>query len=121
KDASINLLDTLVIKQEFVPISESQWRPAQANFDFVGGLLGFRIDGYFVAVFSDYTLRDAPSPRGFREVLRIEEGVNKKDSAYWSAHRPLALSEEEALDYVRKDSIRRRRESKSYLDSLDRE
>lgn len=121
KDASINLLDTLVIKQEFIPISESQWHPAQVNLDFVGGLLGFRIGGYFVAVFSDYTLRDAPSPKVYREVLRIEAGANEKDSAYWGAHRPLALTEEEALDYVRKDRIRRRRESKPYLDSLDRE
>lgn len=120
KDASINLLDTLAIKQEFVPIADSQWQPSQVHFDFVGGLLGFRIGGYFAAVFSDYTLSEPLGRRAFREVLRIEAGVNEKDSAYWNEHRPLALTEEETLDYVRKDSIRLRRESKAYLDSLDR-
>src|SRR5690606_2654174 len=56
----------------------------------------------------------------FNEVLRIAEGVNKRDSLYWNTHRPLLLTEEEQLDYIRKDSLQRRRESKPYLDSLDR-
>ncbi len=120
KEASLNLLDTLAIKQDFVPISESQWQPAQVYFEFVGGVLGFRIGGYFAAVFSDYTLREPPGRRSFREVLRIEEDVNEKDSTYWRTHRPLALTREEALDYRQKDSIRLRRESQAYLDSMDR-
>lgn len=120
KESSINLLDSLSIKQDFIPISESQWQPANVHFDFVGGLFGFRVGGYFAAVFSDYTLIQPPDRSTFREVLRIEAGVNEKDSAYWNQHRALALTEEEAQDYLRKDSIRARRESKAYLDSLDR-
>lgn len=119
KESSINLLDTLAIKQNFIPISKSQWQPANVHFDFVGGLFGFRVGGYFAAVFSDYTVIQPPDRRHFREVLRIEAGVNEKDSTYWNRHRALALTEEEALDYIRKDSIRARRESKAYLDSLD--
>ncbi|MEC3880668.1 DUF5686 and carboxypeptidase regulatory-like domain-containing protein [Parapedobacter sp. 10938] len=120
KASSINILDTLDIRQEFIPIESGQWQPSSIRFDFVGGLLGFRIGGYFAAVYSDYETNPAIEKGSFNEVLRITEGVNKRDSAYWATHRPLLLTEEERLDYIRKDSLQRRRESKPYLDSLDR-
>ncbi|MGV3761721.1 DUF5686 and carboxypeptidase regulatory-like domain-containing protein [Parapedobacter sp.] len=120
KASGINILDTLDIRQEFIPIDSSQWQPSSIRFDFIGGLLGFRIGGYFAAVYSDYATHPAIEKGAFNEVLRIAEGVNKRDSAYWAAHRPLLLTEEERLDYIRKDSLQRRRESKPYLDSLDR-
>ena len=120
KESSVNIIDTLAIQQAFIPMESGQWHPSSIRFDFVGGLLVFRIGGYFAAVYSEY----APNPeikRGiFNEVLRITEGVNERDTAYWTEHRPLLLTEEERLDYIRKDSLQRRRESKEYLDSLDR-
>ncbi|WP_257669427.1 DUF5686 and carboxypeptidase regulatory-like domain-containing protein [Parapedobacter tibetensis] len=120
KESGVNIIDTLAIQQEFIPLEYGQWQPSSIRFDFVGGLLGFRIGGYFAAVYSDY----APNPdieKGlFNEVLRITEGVNEKDSAYWAEHRLLLLTEEERLDYIHKDSLQQRRESKEYLDSLDK-
>lgn len=121
KASSINILDTLGIQQEFIPLENGQWQPSGIRFDFVGGLLGFRMGGYFAAVYSEYTFNPQIEKNLFREKLRITEGVNKRDSAYWAERRPLMLTEEEQLDYVRKDSLRQRRESKEYLDSLDRE
>lgn len=120
KASGINILDTLDIRQEFIPIDSDQWQPSSIRFDFVGGLLGFRIGGYFAAVYSDYETNPAIEKGSFNEVLRIAEGVNKRDSVYWATHRPLLLTEEEQLDYIRKDSLQRRRESKPYLDSIDR-
>lgn len=120
KASGINILDTLNIRQEFIPIDSSQWQPSSIRFDFVGGLLGFRMGGYFAAVYSNYATHPQIQKGLFNEVLRIAEGVNERDSAYWAAHRPLLLTEEEQLDYIRKDSLQRRRESKVYLDSLDR-
>ncbi|SEL80963.1 DUF5686 and carboxypeptidase regulatory-like domain-containing protein [Parapedobacter koreensis] len=119
KGSSINILDTLGIQQEFIPLEHQQWQPSSIRFDFVGGLLGFRIGGYFAAVYSDYNLQPDIKKNRFNETLRITEGVNKRDSAYWAENRPLLLTEEEELDYIRKDSIQRRRESKEYLDSVD--
>src|SRR5690606_2183358 len=46
--------------------------------------------------------------------------VTQRDSTYWVDNRPTPLTEEESRDYVFKDSIRRRNESKEYLDSVDR-
>lgn len=121
KDAGINFVDSLSIRQEFIPVDGEIWMPASIRFDFQGGIFGFRIGGQFAAVFSDYRIGGEPLPKSaFRELLRIDADVNKKDSAYWAEHRPLALTEEEQLDYIKKDSLRRRRESPAYLDSLDR-
>ncbi len=121
KESSVNVIDTLDIQQAFIPVEGEAWYPSNVRFDFVGGLLGFRIGGYFAAVYSDYTPNPEIRKGLFKEVLRITEGVNQRDSAYWAENRPLLLTEEERLDYIRKDSLQRRRESKEYLDSLDRE
>lgn len=121
KEAGINFVDSLQIRQEFIPVDGRFWMPASIRFDFQGGIFGFRIGGQFAAVFSEYRIGGEPLPRAsFRELLRIDANVNNKDSAYWAQNRPLALTEEEEWDYIRKDSLRRRRESPAYLDSLDR-
>ena len=120
KESGINMLDTLDIRQQFIPFDGGQWQPSGVRFDFVGGLFSFRIGGYFVAVYSDYMFNPDIEKKRFNEVLRIAEGANEKDSAYWAEHRPLLLQEDERLDYIRKDSLQRRRESAAYRDSLDR-
>lgn len=120
KESSINMVDTLTIRQEHIRLTEEAWLPASIHFEFRGGLLGFELGGQFVAVFTDYNLEQSFPKSTFRESLKIDAGVNQKDSAYWESGRPIALSEEERLDYIKKDSLQLRRESAEYLDSLDR-
>jgi hypothetical protein len=55
-----------------------------------------------------------------REVLVVEQEANTRDSAYWAEIRPVPLTQEEKLDYQRKDSLEEIRESKVYKDSVDR-
>ncbi|AYA38247.1 carboxypeptidase-like regulatory domain-containing protein [Hymenobacter oligotrophus] len=57
---------------------------------------------------------------GKHEVLRVEKGVNERDSAYWAQIRPVPLTDEEKRDYRVKDSTEVVRNSKPYQDSLDR-
>ncbi|WP_345230458.1 DUF5686 and carboxypeptidase regulatory-like domain-containing protein [Olivibacter ginsenosidimutans] len=120
KTSSINFVDSLNIKQLFTPINQEIWMPSNVQLDFIGGLLGFQVGGYFTAIYQDYQLTRLPKRKRFKEVLAIDEGVNKKDSAYWANHRPIPLTMEEQQDYIDKDSLRKRRESKSYLDSIDK-
>ncbi len=54
------------------------------------------------------------------EVLLVEKGVNERDSSYWSQIRPVPLTEEEKIDYHKKDSSEVIRNSRPYQDSLDR-
>jgi hypothetical protein len=54
------------------------------------------------------------------EVMLVEKGVNERDTSYWSQMRPVPLTEEEKVDYHKKDSSEVLRKSRPYQDSLDR-
>ncbi|GGF16423.1 DUF5686 and carboxypeptidase regulatory-like domain-containing protein [Hymenobacter cavernae] len=54
------------------------------------------------------------------EVMRVDKGVNERDSGYWATVRPIPLTEEEKVDYHVKDSTETIRNSRPYQDSLDR-
>jgi hypothetical protein len=119
KNTGINLLDTLTIEQQFIKVDTS-YVPSNVNFRFNGDVLGFKFEGYYLGVYSNYNLR--PNfPKGYfnGEILKVTNAVNQKDSAYWSNNRPIPLTQEEKVNYVRKDSVAVRKESKSYLDSLE--
>lgn len=54
------------------------------------------------------------------EEMRVNDDANKKDTIYWTEIRPVPLTSEEALDYKQKDSVEIIRNSKSFLDSVDK-
>jgi len=123
KNAQILFVDTLSIKQIFVPViaDNSVWMPASNQFTFHFSLLGFEGNGNYVGVFSNYNLQPAFAENFFKgEVMKVNEDANKKDTAYWSSARPVPITAEEQQDYIKKDSAQARKESKPFLDSLDR-
>lgn len=120
KKANISFADTIKINQQFVPVSNKAWMTSTIRLDFTGGLLGFKLGGYFISVYKNYDLDPAFNKKDFNEVLRITNGINKKDSTYWNQQRPIPLTNEEKTDYERKEVLAKKRESKPYLDSLDK-
>lgn len=122
KDAKIDFVDTLKVKQLHAPIlGDSLWMPIAINFGFHFRFLGFRGDGYYNAVMSDYQINPTFPKKFFKnEVLKVEDEANKKDTAYWKENRPIPLTVEEKDDYHRKDSIAKIKGSKNYKDSVDR-
>ena len=120
KEANIQFVDTLNVRQEFIPVNAKTWMPSSVRFDFTGGFLGFKFGGYFIALYNNYDLNPGLNPEDFKEVLNISKEVNKKDTAYWKQARPIPLTIEEQTDYVKKAVLATKRESKEYLDSLDR-
>jgi hypothetical protein len=121
KDAKIDFVDTLYIKQLNAPVNDSIWMPTGLNMTFNFKVFGFVGDGYFNAVFSDYDMHPVFPKKFFKnEVLKVEDGANKKDTAYWEESRPVPLTFEEQTDYRKKDSIGKIRNSDRYKDSLDR-
>ncbi|MDO3644858.1 DUF5686 and carboxypeptidase regulatory-like domain-containing protein [Mucilaginibacter sp. L3T2-6] len=121
KKQNINFVDTLKLKEQFFPVNKEVWMPSSVRFDFTAGLLSFKVGGYFIAVYKDYDINPKTSKKDFAEVLRITKGSNKKDSIYWANERPVPLTDEEKTDYEKKAVLARKRESKPYLDSLDKE
>lgn len=120
KKANIQFADTIKVSQQYLPVNSSVWMPSSVRLDFTGSFLSFRLGGYFISVYKNYNLNPALQQKDFKEALRITAEVNKKDSTYWQQERPVPLTDEEKTDYRRKEALATRRESKSYLDSMDR-
>jgi len=120
KQANINFVDTLNIRQQYIPVSSRVWLPSSIRYDFTGGIFGFRFGGYYLALYKNYDLNPGLSKKDFIEVLNITREVNKKDSTYWTQARPVPLTAEEQTDYEKKAVLAMKRESKPYLDSLDK-
>lgn len=117
--ANINFVDSVRINQQFLPV-ESTWMQASNKFEFTGGLLGFKLHGYFISVYKNYDFNPTFKKNEFNEVLHIPKKVNKNDTTFWNNERPIPLTDEEKTDYVKKDKLAKKRESKVYLDSLDK-
>ena len=121
KSAGINFIDTLNINQQFTKVKEV-YMPTSINFQFNGNVLGFKFAGYYVGVYSNYDISPVFPKKFFSgEILKVTEMVNKKDSIYWTNNRPIPLTPDEKINYVVKDSIAKRKESKAYLDSLEKD
>jgi hypothetical protein len=121
QDANINLVDTLEISQQYIPITDSVWLPTSALFNFRGDVFGFKFKGYYLAMYNNYNLNPG-FKKGFfdGEVMRIDTQANAKTARYWENNRPVPLTALEERDYVRKDSIGRIQNTPRYLDSLNR-
>ncbi|RZK42216.1 MAG: carboxypeptidase-like regulatory domain-containing protein [Pedobacter sp.] len=120
ESAGINFVDTLNISQDFNKV-ENVYLPANMKFQFKGNVFGFKFEGYYVSIYSNYDIHPKfPKNYFTAEILKITKAVNKKDSLYWMNNRPIPLSDEESEDYRRKDSIALLKTTKPYLDSLEK-
>lgn len=120
KENNINFIDSLTIEQQYAPVDEGPWMLFNQKFNFKLNAFGFKGQGYYVGVHSNYAL-DPIHPKGYfnSTILKVEEESNKRDSSYWAVSRPIPLTGIEQNDYQVKDSIRIIKESKPYLDSID--
>ncbi len=119
KKSNINYVDTLKINQQFYPVGDKVWMPATIKFEFTGGAFGFKLGGYFISVYKNYDLNPVLNKKDFVERINITKG-HDKDSVYWAQARPIPLTTEEKIDYQVKEKLAIKRESKQYLDSLDK-
>jgi hypothetical protein len=122
KDAKIDFVDTLTIKQLYNSvIGDSIWMPITLNFGFDFKAFGFKGKGYFNANIKEYDLQPVFPKKFFKnELLKVEDGANKKDSVYWVQNRAVPLTQEEINDYRQKDSISKIRDTDKYKDSVDK-
>ncbi len=120
KNSQINFVDTLNLSQQYIPVSPKIWQPAFVQFSFKGKVLGFKFDGYFIGIYSNYNI-DPKFPKDFfnGEIMKITKEVNKKDSVYWNNNRPVPLTAEETKNYKFRDDTAGRKQTKHYLDSVE--
>lgn len=122
RDAGIEFIDSLSVSMTYQPVDSLHWMPVSRQFRFRFRILGIRGGGYFMAFYRNYQIQPVWEKRRFGpEVLSIEQGANEMDSSYWADIRPIPLSPVEIKDYREKEILERKRESREYLDSLDRQ
>jgi hypothetical protein len=125
KSAQLELLDTLKITQQHVPVTNEAWRVKNQQLYFNFKMLGIDAVGNFVNVYSNYKLSPVYKKNFFNNiVIRYDTAVNKRTKAYWDTIRPVPLEPEEQLDYKVKDSIYQVNKDSGYskvtIDSLNK-
>lgn len=106
KSSQLEILDSLQITQQLVPVSKNKWMVKNQLLHFNAKLFGFDAVGNFVNVYSDYNIEPKFSKTFFdRVIIKYDTGVNKKTVAYWDSIRPVPLETEEMRDYKVKDSL----------------
>lgn len=121
KEQQMQLVDTLVIEQLYVPIDKKNWVIKSQVIYPSGKFFGFNFFGNFLQVYDQFNVNPKFSKNFFNNtIIKFEDSSNKKSMAYWDSIRPLPLLIEERTDYLKKDSLEQVQKSPDYLDSLDR-
>ena len=120
KQQQMQLLDTLVIQQNYVPTG-NYWVIKNQIIYPSGKIFGFDFFGNFLQVYDQFNLNPTFKPKFFdNTILKFYDSSNKKSIAYWDSIRPIPLLTEELKDYKKKDSLEQVRKDPRYLDSLDK-
>jgi Family of unknown function (DUF5686)/CarboxypepD_reg-like domain len=97
------------------------WAKNSQSLDFVAGAFGIKFSANFNYVFSNYQFQDRFDKKTFdNEIVSFEDNANKKDDTFWDINRPIPLTIEEKVNYIKKDSLQIIRKSQKYLDSIDK-
>ena len=121
KDAQIDFVDTVHIKQEMIKVQDSIWVPLQMQISSHIKVFGISASDISTASISNYQVNRSFPKRFFsNEVFKIEDQANKKDTSFWATTRPAILSLEESKYYRKGDSIQKRMDSKEYKDSVSK-
>jgi hypothetical protein len=123
KTSQLEIMDTLQITQQHVPVGNDVWRVKNQLLHFNFSQFGIDAIGNFLTVYSDYNLNPVFPKKFFDNiVIKYDTGVNKKSKAYWDTIRPVPLEREEQKDYQVKDSTYKAQKdssfSRSNIDSL---
>ncbi|GIV35195.1 MAG: membrane protein [Chitinophagales bacterium] len=122
RDNQMKFLDSLRIRQVNTLVQDSIWMTLSLTLEFSFKILGIHGSGNYALVYRDCEVNVPVSKKDFsNEVLRVDEEANTKDSAYWAANRPVPLTQEEAEDYAKKDSLEQLRNSREFRRKLDKE
>lgn len=120
KEQQLQLVDTVSYAQIYMLIN-NQWVVKQQVSNIAGSFLGFKFNGSFLQVYNQYEINKNFGPKYFSNVIiKYLDSSNKKSLQFWDSARPVALLPNEALDFIKKDSLEKLRSMPAYMDSVDR-
>ncbi len=120
KANALNLVDTLQISQQYVPIRDSIWEPLSVQYSFKGNVFGFKFEGYYLGIYNNYNLSPVFAEHYFNgEIMKIDTIAHSKDLAFWQETRPIPLTKQEDLDYSKKQDMADLKKSLDYVNSVE--
>ena len=120
KDQQLQLVDTVSYEQIYMPVGD-QWVVKQQVNNIAGSFLGFKFNGSFLQVYNQYEINKNFGPKYFSNIIiKYLDSSNKKSLQFWDSARPVALLPNEALDFIKKDSLEKLRSTPAYMDSVDK-
>lgn len=112
KANSLNLVDTMQVSQQYIPIRDSVWEPLSIQYNFKGDVLGFQFEGYYLGIYNNYKIDTSFSAGYFNgERMRVDTTAHSRDLAYWQNVRPIPLTAQESRDYANKADIEAMKEA----------
>jgi len=116
--AHIDFVDSVHIRQQFVPLNDGHWIPQAMNFDFYGKLFGFKYEGYFLQVYQDISPDTTTNRGSYKEVYHSSKETYKQDDHFWEPNRLLPLLPDEEHFYQLTELAERHKKDKTLADSL---
>ncbi|MEM7109632.1 MAG: DUF5686 family protein [Bacteroidota bacterium] len=121
EDNQIEVFDKFTLEQNYIAVTDSIWLPLTVKFYVHLSIFGFGISGANIINYSNYELNPDFPPKFFNnEIFKIEKSANQRDTTYWMNNRPVVLTADEISYYRSKQETELKKQSKAYLDSLDR-
>jgi len=119
KRAHIDFVDTLNIRTQYIPVTDSIWMPLSLNFSFTGNIVGFKYAGYFLGVANNYNIQPNFDKRHFSgEVFEVGKNINRKDSTFWANNRQVPLLEDERRYYRLFEQAQQKQDENHAKDSV---
>ena len=117
--SSLVRYDAFSIKQSYVFV-DSIHMVKEQEFEWEAKTTSSKWLGHCIATYDQFTFDSTYAKRYFNaELGRTHEDAYDRDSSYWAKIRPLPLSKDEQAFVQYQDSLKRYRNSKEYLDSID--
>lgn len=119
KAITLAFVDSIHINQLFLPAGGSYALFSQ-ELAFKANMFNFVVSGIFNHIFSNYNFDiNIQDTLNTRETFMVKPDALQPPTI-WETIRPIPLTNDEKLDYIRKDSLNKIWTSRSYMDSIDR-
>ena len=118
KTGHIDFIDSVNIKQQFIPADSGNWVPQLTDLNFYGKLLGFKYGGYFLQVYRDLALDTVAYRSSYKEVFHGNKEVYQRGDDFWEKERPTPLTIAEAHFYAATVAAQRHKKDLTVTDSL---
>jgi Family of unknown function (DUF5686)/CarboxypepD_reg-like domain len=120
KTSQLEFADKIQIVQLYKHESGDIWLLRSQQIFPEVNLLGFKAAGHFSSVFENYDLTaTAISKKLSNVIIKYDAASTQMSDSFWKANRPIPLLAMESADFLKKDSLEKKRQDPAYLDSLD--